>query len=139
METPCLEWDGYRDKGGYGKRYVSLRGQCSVHCLAWEDAHGPIPNGMNVLHKCDNPSCYNVEHLFLGTTLDNVADRVAKGRSDRPQGMKHPQAVLTDGKVKEIRERYGVNGCTQQQLADEFGISRAHVAGILSRRFWSHI
>ena len=55
------------------------------HRKAWAEANGPIPEGLQVLHHCDNPRCYNVEHLFLGTQADNLRDMVAKGRSAEQQ------------------------------------------------------
>jgi len=59
-------------------------GVIRTHRLAWELANGPIPDGLSVLHHCDNPPCCNVEHLFLGTQTDNHADMVAKGRHYHP-------------------------------------------------------
>ena len=75
----CCEWTGSCNNHGYGRR--SRNGVVGyVHRQAWEEAFGPIPKGMRVLHRCDNPRCYNVDHLFLGTQGDNVRDAVAKGR-----------------------------------------------------------
>jgi hypothetical protein len=88
----CIEWTG-PTRAGYGLAYVDGR-RVSVHRLAWEQANGSIPDGMKVCHRCDNPSCYNVDHLFLGTQRDNILDAVAKGRwasqkvTECPQG--HP-------------------------------------------------
>lgn len=80
--TPCIEWTGARfANGGYGAKKV--RGKmCRVHRLEWERVHGPIPEGLCVLHRCDNPPCYNIDHLFLGTVMDNVRDMIAKGRDN---------------------------------------------------------
>lgn len=75
----CLEWTGYTNVRGYGR--IAFNGRTvGAHRLAWELVNGPIPDGMNVLHHCDNPPCCNVGHLFLGTHADNSADMVAKGR-----------------------------------------------------------
>jgi hypothetical protein len=81
LANPCDEWTGLRDEQGYGRVYVSGRGAVRAHRLAWETAYGPIPDGLCVLHTCDNPPCRNVEHLFLGTRTDNAADRESKGRN----------------------------------------------------------
>jgi hypothetical protein len=82
MVTPCLEWQAGRDKNGYGKHWLAGK-TVRAHRVAWELAHGPIPDGMGVLHRCDNPPCVADEHLFLGTNQDNTADRDAKGRQAR--------------------------------------------------------
>ena len=77
--TPCIEWTGCLNAYGYGVRTIK-RKVYLVHRLAWEDEHGPIPDGLCVLHHCDNRACRNVEHLFLGTRGDNNRDCAAKGR-----------------------------------------------------------
>lgn len=75
----CLEWQGTRNDRGYGQR--RLNGQLQyVHRIIWEQVYGPITEGLQVLHRCDNPPCYNIDHLFLGTQADNMADMRAKGR-----------------------------------------------------------
>ena len=77
--TPCLEVPGFHSTKGYGFRSLNGR-QMRAHRAAWIEAHGPIPDGMMVLHRCDNPGCVRVEHLFLGTAADNTADMITKGR-----------------------------------------------------------
>jgi len=77
--TPCIEWTGARHRFGYGDLRIGGK-LYRAHRLAWEREHGPIPAGMSVLHRCDNPPCYNVDHLFLGTQADNNRDMAAKGR-----------------------------------------------------------
>jgi len=89
IEQPdgCVEWTGCTDRDGYGR--IRFDGKTvGTHQLAWILANGPIPDGMCVLHHCDNPPCCQTEptegfpdgHLFLGTHADNMADREAKGR-----------------------------------------------------------
>jgi len=74
-----MEWSGSRGRDGYGSIHVGPQ-TILTHRLAWELAHGPIPDGLCVLHHCDNPPCCNPAHLWLGTPADNAADRDAKGR-----------------------------------------------------------
>ena len=89
--SDCIIWTGATQNGGYGvKKIPKTRRNVRVHRAAWEDIHGPIPDGMFVLHKCDNPACYNVDHLFLGTQADNIADMIEKGRKYiQPRTAKH--------------------------------------------------
>lgn len=87
--SDCIEWDKSRNiKDGNRLDYGQVRvgdKMKKAHRVAWESAHGPIPDGLLVLHKCDNPPCVNVEHLYLGTHADNARDRESRGRG-RPQG-----------------------------------------------------
>jgi hypothetical protein len=80
----CWEWTAARKQGSfeYGFFFDGQR-QVLAHRFSWTLAHGPIADGLNVLHRCDNPSCVRSDHLFLGTTVDNVADKIAKGRQPR--------------------------------------------------------
>jgi hypothetical protein len=73
-DNECWEWIGYKRGNGYGG--VSLLGKKEyAHRVSWELAHGPIQHGLFVLHKCDNPTCVNPAHLYLGTQADNIHDR----------------------------------------------------------------
>jgi hypothetical protein len=76
----CLEWTGTVNNGGYGQTWANGQ-QVLAHRLAYELENGPIPDGMKVLHRCDNPPCCDPAHHFLGTDADNTADMVSKGRS----------------------------------------------------------
>lgn len=82
----CWEWTGGVTHNGYGKFSIGPRGEQRIvrsHRLVWEMVYGEVPDGIQVLHRCDNRKCCNPEHLFLGTNVDNVADKVAKNRQAR--------------------------------------------------------
>ncbi len=77
----CWEWKAARQAEGYGKMFTTNRCRPErAHRVSWVLHHGPIPDGMFVLHRCDNPPCVNPAHLFLGTNLDNIEDMGRKGR-----------------------------------------------------------
>jgi HNH endonuclease len=135
----CQLWLGGKVGGGYGT--LKWEGRMSlVTRLTWEVERGPIPPGMQVLHRCDNPPCRNIEHLFLGTPADNSADMVAKGRQSRqgaPLGEDHGNAKLTEIEVLEIRAISA--GVPQREIAALYGVSRETVSGIRLRRRWKHL
>ena len=82
----CWTWTGGRGRGGYGniqRRVGSRRWAVRAHRLSWELHFGPVPAGLWVLHRCDNPPCVNPDHLWLGTRLDNMRDAGRKGRTCR--------------------------------------------------------
>ena len=106
------------------------------HRLAYEFKFGPIPEGMQALHKCDNPKCCNPDHIFIGTPMDNVADCIQKGRRRIPKGESHYMAKLSNLQVEEIRRMYPEfkKSRKTQTLADNFGISKGHVFSIVHYR-----
>lgn len=101
-----------------------------AHRLAWELVHGPIPEGMCVLHHCDNPACVRPSHLFLGTQKENVQDMYAKGRQPDLRGERNPKCKLIDQDVHDIR-RGEMLGATQTELAELYGITQGYVSKIL--------
>lgn len=124
--SDCVEWTGYRNTSGYG--IATHKGsKVRAHRLEWEREYGPIPEGLCVLHHCDNPPCINVKHLFLGTQRENIEDRDRKGRGAKPPS----RAKLTLEQAREMRALYASGGTTQQQLADAFGISRRSVRDVV--------
>ena len=133
----CWVWRGARYKKGYGRfSTVGKEGVLASH-FAWQLVHGPIPPGMLLCHRCDNPPCVRVDHLFLGTAADNSADMVTKGR--QTSGEKNGNAVLTDAIVREARRRYGDRTDTMASLAKEYGIKLATMKYAVSGRGWRHV
>jgi hypothetical protein len=128
---------GAKTSKGYGQ--IHRHGMTAyAHHVAYELLVGSIPEGLQVLHHCDNPSCVNPEHLFLGTARDNTHDMMAKGRllvgEHRPE--RDGNAKLTREQVLRIRERYSRDRMARAQLAQEFGISATHVWAIIHRKVW---
>lgn len=123
-KTPsCWEWIGMRDANGYGRLNVHDLPELA-HRLSWQLSVGAVPVGKCVLHKCDNPSCVNPEHLYLGTQVDNIADMFQKGRGHMRRG--RLQAILTDAQVQEIRKS-NESGMT---LATRLRVSPATISQI---------
>lgn len=100
----CHPWTAGRTGSGYGAVKIGGR-QVGSHRAAWVTAHGPIPPGMVVCHRCDNRLCCNIRHLFLGTPRDNMLDKVVKGRQARGSG--NGRSVLTEDDVRYIRVHAG--------------------------------
>lgn len=133
----CWTWSGHRDRQGYGElhhRGMYLR----AHRVAWQLMNGPIPDGLHVLHHCDNPPCVNPAHLFLGTNADNVADKTAKGRGRGGRGEAHRNAKLTADQVREIRE-LAASGLTQREIAARYGVRHTAIGKILRGERWGHL
>lgn len=88
--TACEIAVGSVIKGGYVQTYVPREGRTRLaHRQAWIEARGPIPDGLFVCHRCDTPACVNIDHFFLGTHAENMADMVLKGRQARPGRSTH--------------------------------------------------
>jgi Flp pilus assembly pilin Flp len=140
--TPCVEWTGWRDPHGYGLAKVGpgTQGRARAHRVVWKEANGPIPDGMCVLHRCDNPSCVNVDHLWLGTVAENNRDRSLKGRSSHRsvnRGVAHGQARLTEETVLNIRKRYAAGDRRRKAIAASVGVSVGTVRAVIDRQSWA--
>lgn len=179
----CWEWIGSKDGKGYGHFWLRDR-HVKAHRFAYETFVGPIPDGNDLCHHCDNPKCIRPDHLFTGTRSDNILDAVAKGRwkgggrpchntrpndapekatvklspeerllarreyyrqyarehdhrprkGCRPHGPQVYSAKLTWVQATEIRLRYAAKQVTQNQLAADYGVSRATIRHVLSGR-----
>ena len=133
----CWQW--LRPAGeGYGQ--ISVNGVVRYsHHVSWEIHCGEIPNGLWVLHRCDNRACVRPNHLFLGTRQDNVDDCVEKNRHN--QGERHGMAKLTDELVRVLRRRYrfGSRKHGIGALAEEFGVGRVTVHRAVIGKSWKHV
>lgn len=144
----CWLWTGNKQPSGYGifdlvVPYTrSSRQRIRAHRLSFLIFNGLIPDGLNVLHRCDNPPCVNPDHLFLGTHADNSHDRDAKGRTAR--GERSGMAKLTEQQVCEIRAKYQWHKRgNSKALAAEYGVTQGTILTVVSkrnqRRSWQHL
>lgn len=137
----CWLWKLSTKQKGYGQfAPKDHRKMVLAHRYAWELTHGPIPEGLGVLHRCDNPPCVNPAHLFLGTRADNNADMEMKGRARKrgAKGITNSSAKLTDEAVRIIRSERAA-GVTLKELAHRFGISPNVVSQTALRKSWKHV
>jgi hypothetical protein len=149
--SDCIIWTKAKLKSGYG--VTSKNGKSAlIHRVTAEKYYGEIPKGMVVAHKCDNPSCYNPEHLFICTQAENMQDMKNKGRSpkgEKHRTKKHPHLILkgekignsklTEEQIKQIRERYVPRKVSLTMLANEFNIAFQTVSKIINNKLWKHI
>lgn len=133
----CWLWLGAKQARGYG--FVKYHGrQHGAHRIAWQLINGPIPDGMSVCHHCDNPQCVRPEHLFIGTTSDNMIDCSRKGRLVDNSGANQGRSRLTEIDVVEIRTMDKC-GISQREIASKYSVSQPLISMILSRKTWRHI
>jgi hypothetical protein len=133
----CWVWTGSLGAKGYGRIGSGARGAPTLlaHRVAWGFKHGPIPDGLFVCHKCDNPPCVNPEHLFLGTNRDNILDCMSKGRHVKSANTTCPQGhPFTPENTK--RNRKGARRCTECRRLQgrEYWYRRGGVPMALRRR-----
>ncbi len=131
----CWNWDGQRGEKGYGIFLLNRKG-AGAHRVAWTLARGPIPDGLFVLHSCDNRACVNPSHLFLGTNRDNVEDMLRKGR--QPRGEAKTLAKLTEATVRALRVCRRA-GFSVRSMAEVVGVSTKTVRDAINGVTWGHV
>jgi hypothetical protein len=132
----CWEWTGYRNRlrGGYGIFGVDHK-TVGAHRYAWEQKCGPIPDGLFVLHACDNPPCVRPGHLSLGTPADNSRDMVTKRRN--LTGERDPKHKLTEAQVRELKDRRGC--ASSYKLAVEYDVAPSTIRSIWNGYNWKTV
>jgi HNH endonuclease len=136
----CWEWQASKNARGYGQFWIGNTFTGS-HRFSYELLHGKIgDSNLLACHKCDNPSCCNPKHLFLGTHQDNEADKVSKGRQatgnkNGQGGTKNWKNKLSEQAVKNIRF-FNTKGFSNKQLSDMFGVTESMIYYIVTRRSW---
>ncbi len=139
IDGGCWTWNLSKNHAGYG--YVTFNGIGGLaHRLSWELYHGPVPDGLCVLHKCDNPGCVNPTHLWVGTHADNAHDRDKKGRGVMCSpgcGEDHHSHKLTRRQVEMIRSRYKTGCFSQRALGKMFGVTHSVIGEIVNNKAWA--
>lgn len=125
----CWIWTATLFRGGYGKFSVATSACDHAHRVSWRLANGPITDGLNVLHRCDNRPCIRPDHLFLGTLADNNEDMANKGRKYRK---------LTEEEVRQIKLGLSL-GISQQLTADRLGVNQTLISAIKRGIVWNHV
>lgn len=139
QKNDCWVYTGFRDKDGYGLHRVKDK-KIRTHRLSWYLSNGKIPQGLLVLHKCDNPSCVNPEHLFLGTARDNSKDMKEKNR--QAFGTRNNGCKLCEKQVlaikKQAKETNNVRYLSSK-LANKYGVCHHTIRNIITGRSWNHL
>lgn len=139
----CINWLGSKDKNGYGRIKPSGEKRIRAHRFSYQRFIGAIPDGYFVCHNCDNPSCVNPKHLWLGTNAENTKDRSIKDRSAKNNlaGLPLkllPNSKLTKENVLEIRKLIS-NKIPQIQIAKKFNVHRDTILKIKKGITWYHL
>lgn len=139
-ESECWQWEGQILSNGYGRISLGAKklGAEGAHRVSWRLANKKdIPQGLYVMHKCDNPSCVNPNHLTIGTPKENTQDMIQKGRKRNvaPLGNENGKALLDAEKVLLIRS----SNLSHAELARQLKVSPNCIRGVRIGRTWSHI
>ena len=142
----CWPWTAAKIWAGYGRFYLERRDgkkrYVTASRLAWELGNDcPIPEGLHVLHKCDNPECCNPKHLELGTHAQNMRQMHERGRASTDHGVRGEDASwskITEEDARQIKRRLA-QGEPVARIAEDFPISRMGIYHIKNGRNWAHV
>jgi hypothetical protein len=135
--TSCWEWTGCLEIAGYGKLRVNGK-NIKAHRFSYQLHKGEIPDGMFILHSCDNPKCIRPDHLSIGTHAENMRDMINKNRDNKAKGSAAGQAKLTENQVIEIKQKLNL-GIKQKIIAQEYNIDDSNISRIKTGKNWAHI
>lgn len=136
----CWEWQAHKNRFGYGR--FDLRGKDGkwfkrvAHRVAYELFFGDVPDGFELMHKCDNPSCVNPNHLLVGTHSQNMQDCAKKGRNVIFCGENNHNSKLSLGDVMEIRKLWSSGEYSKRELGEKFGVSPTQISNVVLGRQW---
>ena len=133
----CWLWTGTLLSSGYGQ-VAWRKNRDLAHRASYAAFKQSIPAGQSVLHKCDTPACVNPDHLFLGTQLDNMRDKMAKGRAVFARGDQSGTARLSEVDIPGIRQDVR-GGASHARVAARLGVSRKTISAVVHGRTWSHV
>lgn len=138
-ENECWEWERSKDGGGYGVFTTHKYGREKSHRISYLECVGEIPEGLMVLHTCDNPSCCNPKHLFLGTNQENMDDKVKKNRQSRLFGGDNGRCQMSEKNIMSMRKDYRSGNFSYSDLVYKYKISQTQVARIIKRESWAWV
>lgn len=133
----CWNWIKSKNQDGYGRMMWERKTYCA-HRISYRFYFGDFDQSLCVCHKCDNPSCVNPNHLFLGTHKDNMIDRDKKNRNSGAKGEKNSKAKFNKKIVLEIREAIK-NGESNISLSKKYKVGADTISNIKNNKTWSHI
>ena len=139
-ENDCWEWKGWLQKGGYGG--LSYNGKIlKAHRVSYEMYYAKPLEDLHCLHTCDNPSCINPLHLFAGTNLDNMRDKIQKNRcyTGNQKGENNGASKLSKKQVLKIRELYKSGNYTTFKLGEMYNVNRSTISYIINNKTYKNL